>query len=492
MQLSSIPAKIAAIFAASAPTGYKNTIPLTQAEITQPGQASFDVGFPSVTMQPASAGGINPYGQDFNGLGYALTAPMQWLCASGNFPYDSAFSTSIGGYPKGALLLNATGDGFWINIADNNTSNPDSGGSNWIAWSPAAIQSNLASSCIAAGTADALTGAFKPTITALPAAGAGVLTLSVRAATANATTTPTFKADGTPAKTIVKGANTALVPGDIAGTGHWLELQYDATLDKWVLLNPATGVSSSSFFARSYLAGLTLSTAGSSSTFSVAAGIAADNASGVMITLAAAISKTTSSWSAGNSNGALDTGTIANNTWYHAFVIRNPTSSVVDVLVSTSATAPTLPTGYTQFRRIGSMKTNGSAQWLKFVQDGDLFQWDTPTNDVTATNPGLSQVLRTLNTPLGVSVEAIVNSGLSATTNGVLLLLTDPSTNDVAPSLAASGGSLYAPPSTGGAAQSRVRTNTSSQVRSRLSNSDAGTVLYITTTGWKDTRGKDN
>ncbi|QWF72328.1 hypothetical protein KEF85_07745 [Methylomonas paludis] len=30
--------------------------------------------------------------------------------------------------------------------------------------------------------------------------------------------------------------------GDIAGAGHWLELQYDSVNDNWVLLNPATGL----------------------------------------------------------------------------------------------------------------------------------------------------------------------------------------------------------------------------------------------------------
>lgn len=90
----------------------------------------------------------------------------------------------------------------------------------------------------AGGTADAITGALFPAITALTHG----MTLYIRAGLANATTTPTFKADGTTAKTIVKGAGAALAVGDIAGAGHWLKLQYDATLDKWVLLNPATGV----------------------------------------------------------------------------------------------------------------------------------------------------------------------------------------------------------------------------------------------------------
>ena len=89
----------------------------------------------------------------------------------------------------------------------------------------------------AGGTADALTATFSPAPRAWPTG----VPFMVRAASANATTTPTFTPNsGTlPAKTIVKGANAALAAGDIAGDGHWLVLQYDVTLDKVVLLNPA-------------------------------------------------------------------------------------------------------------------------------------------------------------------------------------------------------------------------------------------------------------
>ena len=91
---------------------------------------------------------------------------------------------------------------------------------------------------IAGGTADALTAAYSPPKTSF---GTGQ-TFLIRAANANLTTTPTLTVDALPAKTIVKGSNGALVAGDIAGAGHWLELQYDTTLDKLVLQNPATGI----------------------------------------------------------------------------------------------------------------------------------------------------------------------------------------------------------------------------------------------------------
>lgn len=96
----------------------------------------------------------------------------------------------------------------------------------------------------AAGTADALTAAFTPA----PHSWPNGVPFFVRAASANATTVPTitFNSGVLTAKTIVKGANGALTVGDIAGAGHWLLFQYDAALDKVVLLNPATGVVPSS------------------------------------------------------------------------------------------------------------------------------------------------------------------------------------------------------------------------------------------------------
>ena len=91
----------------------------------------------------------------------------------------------------------------------------------------------------AQGEADALTATFTPTLKHL-SPGKTVL---VRAKEKNRSKTPTLHADQTGAKEIVKGNNLSLEEGDIAGAGHWLELQYDEALDKWVLQNPAKGIS---------------------------------------------------------------------------------------------------------------------------------------------------------------------------------------------------------------------------------------------------------
>jgi hypothetical protein len=87
----------------------------------------------------------------------------------------------------------------------------------------------------AGGTADAITATYSPAIVSL---GDGTR-LRVRAASANATTTPTFSPNGLAARTITKLNGAALVAGDIAGDGHELLLVYDSTNTRWALLNPA-------------------------------------------------------------------------------------------------------------------------------------------------------------------------------------------------------------------------------------------------------------
>lgn len=96
----------------------------------------------------------------------------------------------------------------------------------------------LFNSASAGGTADAITASYTPSITSLFHG----MRLFVRAAYANATTTPTFTPNSgvISAKTIIKDSGAALNAGDIAGAGNWIEIQYDQTLDKWVLLNPSS------------------------------------------------------------------------------------------------------------------------------------------------------------------------------------------------------------------------------------------------------------
>ncbi|HGI5916497.1 TPA: hypothetical protein ACJTDP_000154 [Yersinia enterocolitica] len=96
---------------------------------TTPGDnsASYNLGFPPITMILKTAGGLPPKGQDMNQVLFELSSLSRWSSAGALNAYDSAFSTAINGYPKGSQLANSTFTGSWLNTVDGNTSNPESG-----------------------------------------------------------------------------------------------------------------------------------------------------------------------------------------------------------------------------------------------------------------------------------------------------------------------------------------------------------------------------
>ena len=93
---------------------------------------------------------------------------------------------------------------------------------------------------------------------------------------------------------------------------------------------------------------------------------------------------------AANGAAGLDTGAMANDTFYAVYAIgdsygNNPGSA----LISADLASPLLPGGYDMSFRIGYIKSNGSAQILPFRQDGcglDRWMWyDAPiATDITA------------------------------------------------------------------------------------------------------------
>ncbi|EOS94766.1 hypothetical protein LU631_02815 [Erwinia tracheiphila] len=98
--------------------------------------ASYDSGFPPVTMILKAAGGLPPKGQNMNQILYELSCAAQWANAGGGYNYDSDFASSISGYPKGALLPNSTNDGYWLNTSDNNNTNPENSTAALTGWVP--------------------------------------------------------------------------------------------------------------------------------------------------------------------------------------------------------------------------------------------------------------------------------------------------------------------------------------------------------------------
>jgi len=130
MELANAPSQLVEAWAAG-DSSKTNPIPVPSQQGVTPGAASWTDGFPPLCAEPIASGGIPPSKADMNGGLYQMSAVDVWMCAGGGFPYNSAFSASIGGYPKGARVLMASGNGYWVSTADNNVTDPDTGGAGW-------------------------------------------------------------------------------------------------------------------------------------------------------------------------------------------------------------------------------------------------------------------------------------------------------------------------------------------------------------------------
>jgi hypothetical protein len=262
------------------------------------------------------------------------------------------------------------------------------------------------------------------------------------------------------------------------GSGNWQVLYYAKRNGQSVSFNPV--------YLQNYISGLTLSTAGSSGTMGIAAGVAADSTNAQMMLLNSAYTKTTASWAVGSGNGGLDTGAIANSTWYHFYEIMRPDTGVVDIIFSLSASAPAYPTNYTLSRRIGSGKTDGSAHWTAFTQVGDQFIWAAAVQDVNNISGTTARVITTLTVPPGIVVTALfrgTNNSNGANVFGTSfpsLLEADAAVTNLNCDVLCFTGQAAAP--------IQRLTNTSAQIGVRSSSSSG--FISISTYGWIDTRGK--
>jgi len=94
--------------------------------------ASYDAGFPPVTMILKAAGGLPPKGQDINQILFELSSLSRWASTGALNTYDATFSSSIGGYPKGAVLLSNNASNIFISTADGNSNDPNSVSTGWL------------------------------------------------------------------------------------------------------------------------------------------------------------------------------------------------------------------------------------------------------------------------------------------------------------------------------------------------------------------------
>lgn len=255
---------------------------------------------------------------------------------------------------------------------------------------------------------------------------------------------------------------------------------------------------------RSYLAGLGTSNNAAATTTKVdiAAGQAQDAGNAGGLILSASTTKDLSAvWAVGSGNGCLGTAVARTaSTWYHLFVIKRTDTNVVDAYCDTSISAANIPSPYTLFRRIGSIKTDASQNILAFSQNGDYFRLKASVLDVSLTNPGTALILATLTSvPTGVQVKALVNLGAFSGSSAPLTYVHDLSANDEAVPVVATtpqvpGASMWVTSASAitGWAQVEIMTDTTQHIGARLAASGANDRLGIVTLGWTDYRGRNN
>ena len=223
----------------------------------------------------------------------------------------------------------------------------------------------------------------------------------------------------------------------------------------------------------------------------IAAGRALAGAGTYNLILSAAITKQLdASWAVGTNQGGLDTGAKANSTWYHVFLIGRVDTHVVDVLFSTSATAPTMPANYTMKRRIGAIKTDSSGNILAFLQYGNQFRWTSiaslDVDDATLTTVKKNYTLAGV--PTGVIVNAAVNASVSHASVSVVAYVSNPNFTDYAPSATAVPlATLRSSTTTSLPAKIRLLTDLSAQISARSTNSN--TTFKVAVLGWDDPLG---
>lgn len=104
----------------------------------------------------------------------------------------------------------------------------------------------------------------------------------------------------------------------------------------------------------------------------------------------------------------LDTGSEASNTWYSVWIIYNGTT--VAGLLSTSATSPTMPSGYTFKARVGWVRNDASSNLYRTQQNNNIARYIIGTNPTAGIQMD-SAVTGNTNTPIqAISVSTFIPS----------------------------------------------------------------------------------
>lgn len=194
---------------------------------------------------------------------------------------------------------------------------------------------------------------------------------------------PTINVSGLGAKSLKQYDSTGAKVAAVFAANQNSDIVYDGT--DWVLLDPLPPASSGGI--QGAFSNLKVSATGTSVAVTVTAdAICLKNSSNEQVVINA-LSLAINSATIGV-NG-LDIGVLAASTWYSVWAIWNGATSTAAGLLSLSATAPTMPAGYTHKARLGWVRTDTTANKypLSFLQQGRSVQYKVTTGSNVPTIP---------------------------------------------------------------------------------------------------------
>ena len=353
------------------------------------------------------------------------------------------------------------------------------------------VQDSTLSFVTDGGAANAYTANLNPAITTYTQG----MVIRIKITNTNTgASTANFNSIGAKSILLMDGSDPAA--GNLVA-GRVYVLIYESVLDSLFLVNPSFEINPLPLNAP--IGMITSNGTDATNDIDITAGQwrSADNTQNLVLA-ADAGKQLDATWVSGGTPGApmggrSSTQTLADGTWH---VIAGLVSGVTEIGFDTSVTGANLVTdhSFSNTRRIASIIRDTGAI-VPYRQDGDRFLRDVPIRDDDQNNPGVLARTITLSVPTGEVFFPVVSTWVQHITAGSNYgLLSALTQTDTAPSASVFN---YYGRGQGSAARESVTvmdhipTNTSAQVRTRLSVSDGNTTQRLVTHGWIDSRGRD-
>lgn len=296
----------------------------------------------------------------------------------------------------------------------------------------------------------------------------------------------------------VNGLTTEAVPatGDFLA-GYDISAAAERKFTIATILALATAI-----YPPGHIFGLTMSNDAGDTTndIAIAAGSCRSSDDTTNIVLAAMTKRIDAAWTVGNGGGGMNTGAVANSTWYAVMAGYRPDTGVTDAWFTTAASflagTDVFPdVAYTKKRRIGWVRRDVATN-LQFTQVDDDFTWVTQVADASGVNINTTATALTLTVPPSTRARFRATADNSAALAGVVLALvfSEIPEGNVAPAVGTGICSLaieaYADNKGNAAGHFDLRVSSTSTIEWDSTSAAANFTLSVSTYGWMDQRGR--